>query len=164
MNKSKWFALVFGILLLSGGYATYARTQNHFERSRLIVTNPVQHISNIAPQGALHVPFTKVNLTARGTDIIVNKITVVRTGPADDGAFEDIVLLNSEGEVLGDGSLDGEHTVHFSEPIYIPRNTTIRLTVAANMAEDLAEFEGQISALVITDIQASGFLPVNLKP
>lgn len=170
MNKSKWFALIISILLLSGTYVAYAQTQNqnqnqnHFERSTLVITNPKQPVSSIAPSGALHVPFTKVDLTARGTDIIVNEITVVRTGPADDGAFDEILLLDSNGEELGDGSLDDEHTVHFTEAIYIPRDTTVHLIVAANMVEDLAEFAGQASSFTITDIQASGFLPVNLKP
>lgn len=164
MNKSKWFALIISILLLSGTYVAYAQAQNLFERSTLVVTNPKQPASSIAPSGALHVPFTKVDLTARGTDIIVNEITVVRSGPADEEAFDEILLLDSNGEELGSGSFDGEHTIHFTDAIYIPRDTTLHLTVAANMVEDLEEFAGQASSFTITAIQASGFLPVNLKP
>jgi len=107
------------------------------------------------------VPFTNVDLTARGTDIIVNDVTVVRTGIADDEAFDDILLLNSNGEEVGEGSLDDDHTVHFTDPIYIRRNTTLRLTVAANMIDDLSEFEGQIPSFTITNISASGYLKLD---
>lgn len=164
MNKSKWFALIFvSIPLLAFALVTYA-AEIYYDLPTLVVTKPAQPVSAIAPSGALHVPFTRADLTARGGDIIVEDITVVKNGPSDDEAFEDIVLLDSEGEELGEGSLDDEHTIHFTGPIYIPRNTTLRLTVAANIVEDLEEFEGQISSFTITDIKASGVIPVNLKP
>lgn len=160
MNKSKWFAIVISVFVLSVAYVAYAQT---FDPSSLVVTKPVQPVNSIAPAGALHVPFTNVDLTARGTDIIVNDITVVRTGVADDEAFDDILLLDSNGEEVGSGSLDDDHTVHFTDPIYIPRNTTLRLTVAANMVDDLSEFEGQIPSFTITNISASGYLKLD-KP
>lgn len=159
MNKSKWFAIIIGGLALSIAYVAYAQVAaQHFDTPLLVVTKPTQPISGIAPTGALHVPFTNVDLTARGTDIIVDDITVVKSGPSDDEAFDDILLLNSDGEVLGEGSLDDHHTIHFTDPIYIPRNTTLHLTVAANMVDDLTEFDSQIAAFTITNISASGYL------
>lgn len=158
MYKSKLFAIITSVLVLGVSCAAYAQT--HIDPPTVVVTKPVQPVSSIAPSGALRVPFTHVDLTARGTDIIINDITVVRTGMVDDSAFDDILLLDSDGEVLGEGSLDEEHTVHFTDPIYISRDRTMHLTVAANMADDLGEFDGQISSFTITNISASGYIKV----
>lgn len=161
MNKSKLFAFIISVPIISIAYVAYAQT-TYYDLPSLVITNPGQPASSIAPAGALHVPFTRVDLSARGGDIIVSEITVQRAGPADDEAFDDIVLLDGDGEELGEDSLDDEHTVRFTDPIHIPRNTTVQLTVAANMAEDLTEFEGQMSSFIITDIKASGYVPVQL--
>lgn len=158
MYKSKSFAIIISVLVLGVSCAAYAQT--HIDPPTLVVTKPVQPVSSIAPSGALRVPFTNVDLTARGTDIIISEIVVVRTGMVDDRAFDDILLLDSDGEVLGEGSLDEDHTVSFTDQIYIPRDTTVRLTVAANMADDLGEFDGQISSFAITSISASGYIKV----
>ena len=158
MNKSKWFAIIISAFVLSTACIAYAQTS--FDPPTLVVTKPAQPISGIAPAGALHVPFTTVDLTARGSDIIVDDITVERIGAADDEAFEDILLVSSDGEVIDEGSLDDEHIVHFTEPIYITRNTALRLTVAANMAESLEEFDGHIPSFTIIGISASGYIKV----
>ena len=93
--------------------------------------------------------------------MIVDDITVVKSGASDDDAFDDILLLGSNGEEVGEGSLDDDKTVHFTDPIYIPRDTTLRLTVAANMADDLTDFDGQIASFTITNITAHGYVPVH---
>lgn len=158
MNKSKSFAIIISVLFAGVSCVAYAQTS--FDPPALVVTKPVQPVSGIVPSGALHVPFTNVDLTARGTDIIVHDITVVRTGPADDRAVDEVLLLDPNGEVLGDGSLDDEHAIHFSGPIYITRDTTLRLTVAANISEELDEFDGQVLTLAVTSISASGYIAV----
>ncbi|MBI2029991.1 hypothetical protein HYT05_00020 [Candidatus Kaiserbacteria bacterium] len=158
MNKSKSFAIIISVLFAGGSCVAYAQTS--FDPPTIIVTKPVQPVSGIVPSGALHVPFTNVDLTARGTDIVVNDITVVQTGPADDRAVDEVLLLDSNGEVLGDGSLDDEHTIHFSDPIYLPRDTTLHLTVAVNTSDDLDEFDGQVLTFAVTSISASGYIAV----
>ncbi len=157
MNKSKSFALITGTVLCTFAVVSYAATTTFVPLSTLEITIPAQPVPGIAPSGALHVPFTKFDLTAHGSDIVVEKITVVRVGPADDEAFEDIVLLDAHGVVLADGALDDDHTVEFTDALYIPRNTTISITVAANMADDVTEFDGQMSTLAVTEILASGY-------
>lgn len=161
MSKSKWFAIILSVPIIGISCIAYAQT-TYYDLPSLTITNPGQPASSIAPSGALHVPFTRMNLTAHGGDIVVSEITVQRVGPTDDEAFDDIVLLDGDGEELGSDSLDDDHIVRFSDPIHIPRNTTVQLTVAANMAEDLTEFDGQMSYFMITDIKASGYLPVQL--
>lgn len=160
MNKRKLFAIIISIIGLGTAGAVYAQAYSAFGSGTpmLVVTKPDQPALGIAPVGAQRVPFTKVDLTARGTDIQVDTITVVRTGFADDGAFEEIVLLDSDGEEIGEGSLDEEHTVHFTDPIFIPKDTTLHLTVAGNMADDPEEFAGQVPSLTITNISASGII------
>lgn len=160
MSKRKLFAIIISAPILSASCIAYAQT-NHFDPPELVVTKPVQPQSTMAPAGALHVPFTNVDLTARGADMIVDDITVVKSGASDDDAFDDILLLGSNGEEVGEGSLDDDKTVHFTDPIYIPRDTTLRLTVAANMADDLTDFDGQIASFTITNITAHGYVPVH---
>lgn len=147
--------------VISISFAAYAQT-TYFDPPSLVITNPGQPAASLALSGALRVPFTRVDLTARGADIIVTEIAVQRVGPIDDEAFDEILLLDGDGEELGSDSFDDEHMIRFSEPIHIPRNATVQLTVAANMAEDLTEFDGQMSYFMITDIKASGYVPVSL--
>ncbi|MBY0294376.1 hypothetical protein K2Q08_03545 [Patescibacteria group bacterium] len=147
MNKSKLFALIIGIVGLGLAGAVYAKTYSaHGSGSPVLeITKPAQPMTGIAPIGAQRVPFTKVDLTARGTDIQIDEITVAQTGFADDDALEDILFLDSNGE---------EITV----PIIIPIGTTLHLTVAANIADDAEEFAGQVPSLTITNISASGII------
>jgi len=160
MSKRKLFAIIISVPILSASCIAYAQT-NHVDPPGLVVTTPIQPQSAIVPSGALHVPFTTVDLTARGTDIIIDSITVVKSGASDNEAFDDILLLDSNGEVVSEGSLDDDNTVHFTDPIYIPRDTTLRLTVATNMTEDLTDFDGQIASFTITNIAAHGYIPVH---
>lgn len=147
MNKSKYIALIISVVVLGTAGVVYAQTYSASGSGKpeLMITKPAQPASSIAPIGALRVPFTKVDLTARGTDIQIDEITVMQTGFADDDALEDIVFLDSDGE---------EITV----PIIIPVGTTLHLTVAANIADDAEEFAGQVPSLTITNISASGII------
>ncbi|MBY0473177.1 hypothetical protein K2Q00_02745 [Patescibacteria group bacterium] len=147
MNKSKLFAIIISSVVLGTAGIVYAQTYSaHGAGSPVLeITKPAQPVSSIAPIGAQRVPFTKVDLTARGTDIQVDEITVIQTGFANDDALEDILFLDSDGE---------EITV----PIVIPVGTTLHLTVAANIADDAEEFAGQAPSLTITNISASGII------
>lgn len=159
-NKYKLFAYVFGLIIGGSALVVYAESvyTRSFDLPVLLVTVPEQPAPGLAPAGALKVPFTNVNLTARGGDIVINEITVKRTGFAVDSVFDEIVLLDDGGEELGEGTLNSEHLVHFTEPIEIPRDTTLRLTVAANMAEEMEGLGGQMPSLTIMGITASGVL------
>ncbi len=152
--------IIIGTFLLGITPAVYG--QSNILSPRLVVSKPTQPSESLALPGALHVPFTTVDLTARNTDITVHSITVMRTGPAVDAIFDEILLIDDSGEELGGGSLDADHLVRFTEPIFIPVNTTLRIIVAANIADELAEFDGQKPSLTITEISATGYTEVSL--
>jgi len=159
-DKSKIVASVAGMFVFSlavVAYAEYASVQS-FDLPTLVVEVPPQPTPRLAPARALKVPFTKVDLTARGGDIVIEKITVKRTGSSVDQVFDEILLLDSEGEELGEGVLNSEHLVHFTEPIEVARDTTLRVTVAGNMAEEMNGLGGLMPSLTIMNIVASGIL------
>src|SRR4051812_18839170 len=145
MNKRKSFAIILSAPILVVTAVAYAQTR--YDPPTLVVTKPAQPAPTIAVTSALHVPFTNFDLTARGADIIVHEVVVQKGGISDSGVFGDIVLLDSKGEELGSDSLNSDDEAHFTDDIYIPQNTTLHLTVAANMADDLTEFDGQMPNL-----------------
>lgn len=121
----------------------------------LIVTTPTQPTGTLAPNGALYVPFTRVTLTAGGADVTVDSMTIRRTGPSQDRAFDSIVLLDEDNMPIDDGRLKYDHSVTIDLGITIPAGESQTITVAANMVEDLADYDGQIGTLEIESIAAS---------
>jgi hypothetical protein len=152
MNKSKLLAFVGGSTLLAIAGVALAATS--YAPATLVVSKPAQPASGIAPAGALRVRFTAFNLTAIGSDIMVDSVTVVQSGVADDEAFDGILLLVN-GEAATDDKPLRDQTVTFTDGLLIPRGETFHLMVAANMAEDLEEFDGQMPRFTVTDIKAS---------
>lgn len=127
------------------------------EPPELIISSPAQPEAALALPGALHVPFTRVTFNARGTDIAITSFTVQQSGTADDAVFEEIGILNEEGEELGEERLK-EGVAVFTEQLLIRRNTSHTITIVGNMADELEEFEGQRPALSLTAITAEGYV------
>lgn len=158
MTKSKLFAFTGSIGLMAVAGVALAATS--YTPPTLVVSKPVQPASSIAPAGALRVPFTAFNLTAVGSDIVVDSITVVQSGVADDEAFDGILLL-SNGEPLTDDEPLRDQTVVFAEGFTVRRGETLHLMVAANMAEDVEAFDGQRPQFTVMDIKASAPIEVH---
>ena len=157
MHKRNIFALAICALFVSVGFA-YAATPA--PGPRLFVSAPSQPRNGLAVAGARQIPFTRFELAAVGGDVTIDSIRIRQTGPTPDDAIDDIVLLDSDGEEIADGSLGLDHEVTFDEPFTISDGTVAHLTVAADMAEDLDEYEGQIVTLSVVGISASHFIRV----
>lgn len=119
----------------------------------------------IAPSGAGGVPFTTFTLTAGATEVTINSITVERAGAGEDGAFDSIALNNENGDQIGDEeSFHSDHKALLDGQFTVPAHTSETLTIVGNMTDDLSEYDGQMPALAVEDIDASspvvGTLPV----
>ena len=136
-----------------------------FENNTLTVSTAEQPTPAIAPAGAGGVPFTSFTLTAGSEDVTVNSITVERTGPGMDGAFDSISLTDENGEGIGDDKFfHSNHQTAFNEPFTIPARSSKTFTIVGNMAEDLTDYAGQAPIIQIDAINASapvqGVLPI----
>ncbi|MDO8482720.1 MAG: hypothetical protein Q7S86_02790 [bacterium] len=122
----------------------------------LTVTVPEQPAHTLAPAGAGWVPFTSITLTAGTKDVTVNSMTVQRTGYGADGAFFSIQLADEEGNPIGDDrSLRSDHKVDLGDPFVISTGQSKTITVMANMASDLTDYDGQMPIFQINSIQTS---------
>ncbi|MEI7719722.1 MAG: hypothetical protein WCI89_00740 [bacterium] len=131
---------------------------------KLIITPAPQPAHELAPANALYVPVTAVTLTAQGADVTVNHVTVKRIGASADNALSYVSLLDEDGSELSYAFIHSDHTATFPDSFIIPASTSKTLTVAANMASDLTDYDGQQVGFEIDSIDASapvvGTLPV----
>ncbi len=124
-----------------------------------------QPASALAPYSAVRIPFTKVDLTASSDgDVVVNSLTVMRTGLGQDSAFSGVVLLDENGVQLGVvKTLSSDHAANVGEKFTVKAGTTRTVTVAANRAA-AGSLGGQTAAFAVTAVNTSahvnGTLPV----
>ena len=121
----------------------------------LIITPAAQPAHELAPANALYVPETAVTLTAQGGDVTVNHISARRVGASSDNAVSYVSLLDQDGNELTYGFIHSDHTVTFPDSFTIPSGTSMTVTVAANMASDLTDYDGQQVGFEIDSIDAS---------
>ena len=125
-----------------------------------------QPVATLAPGGAARVPFTKVNLTASADgDVVVNYLTVERTGLAADAAFASVVLLDVDGNQIGlKKTLNSAHQANVGEATTIKAGTTKVVTVAANRGAVGDSYGGQTAAFKVvavgTAAAINGTLPI----
>lgn len=125
-------------------------------------------VSNaLAPQGASRVPFTNFNVTAGNDgDVVINSVTVQRVGPAQDAAFQGVVLVDlATGQQIGVAkTFNSNHQANIGAPITVPRGTTKTFQVAGNMASSLASYAGEAPGISVVGINTSatvsGALPI----
>lgn len=130
------------------------------------VAAAVQPAATLAPQGAARVPFTKVNLTAGATDVVINSLTIERVGLANDAVFAGIVLLDEEGNQIGIAkTLNSNHQAVVGENFTVKAGQTRSITVAGNMASSLSSYAGQVAGLNVVAVNTSaavaGSLPIS---
>jgi len=131
----------------------------------LTVSAASQPSASLAPQSAARIPFTRVTLTAGGSDVTVNSITVERTGLAQDSAFSGVVLLDQNGLQIGVAkTLNSNHQVVVGEAFVVPAGTSRTYTIAGNMNASLTNFAGQVASLTVVGINTGatvvGSLPI----
>ena len=111
--------------------------------------------AGIAVEGAARLAFTKVNCTATGGDVVVDELTVERTGLAQDGAFSSIDIVDGDNVPYNNTSktFNSQHQATFKDDITIEGGTTESIILAANMAATLTSYAGETPKLALTDIQ-----------
>ena len=124
-----------------------------------------QPANGLAIKGASRVPFTVVTLTAGSSDVVVNGITVQRTGAAQDAGFAGVVLLDQDGSQLDIAKTFGStHQAVVGGTFTVKAGTTRTLTVSGNMAASLAAYAGQVATLSVvavnTTATVTGALPI----
>lgn len=134
--------------------------------SGLSVMAATQPQNAIAPQNASRVPFTRFTLTA-GNDgpVTVNSVTVQRVGLGSNGAFSGVVLIDQDGNQIGNSrTLNSADQANIGASMTIPAGQSRTFTVAANMNSQLAAFAGQVPAFAVvavnTNASVAGSLPI----
>lgn len=120
----------------------------------------------IAYEGATHIPFTKVKLTAGSEAVTIDSMVVQRTGiPSSDAAFSGVNIMK-DGALLSSSykSLNSDHQATFTEDITVPANSTVYVTLVGKMIASLDAYSGEMPTLslvtVNTDASVSGSLPI----
>ncbi|MCH7597971.1 hypothetical protein IID27_02960, partial [Patescibacteria group bacterium] len=131
----------------------------------LSVGTMVQPVNSIMPRLAARIPFTNFTVTA-GSDgaVVMESITVERTGFGSNTALSGIILLDENEVQLGNSkTLNSNNQAKIGVSVTIPAGQTRTFTVAGNRPNTTG-FDGQILSLSIiainTSATVSGTLPI----
>ncbi|HWB34372.1 MAG TPA: peptidoglycan-binding domain-containing protein [Candidatus Paceibacterota bacterium] len=137
-----------------------------------VVSAAAQPANAIAPQGASRVPYTAFTVTANGSNVTLNSVTVQRQGPSLDTDFSGVVLVDAAtGVQLGTARvLDANHSATIGSPITIPAGTSKTFWVSGNIAACPASGtcttpgSGDVASFAVTAVNTnstvSGSLPI----
>jgi len=134
----------------------------------ITVSAVAQPANSLVPQNASRVPFTTFTImNTSGAPVTINGVNVMRTGPANDAAFNGggVVLLDEMGMQLGvQRTFNSDHTVVAGDPFTIPAGATKTITVAGNFTTGPNTYSGQVASITVTGISTSvpvaGVLPI----
>jgi len=118
--------------------------------------------AGIAVGAAARMPFTKVNLTATGGDVIVDSLVVQRVGLANDLAFSSIDIVDGGTNLplnITSKTFNSLHQATFNDNFTVSNGTTKSVILAANMAARAtlaASYSGEVPALSLVSIALSG--------
>jgi len=118
----------------------------------------------IAVSSAARVPFTKINLTATGGDVIVDSLTMQRTGlVAQDGAFSSLCVIDVESnEKIGlDKTLNSSHQGVLNDDITVSSGTTKSIMLAGNMGTIGTTYAGEVPTLSLVAMTLKGDATLN---
>ncbi|HVZ75669.1 MAG TPA: peptidoglycan-binding domain-containing protein [Candidatus Paceibacterota bacterium] len=150
------------------GGSTGGNTGGNTGTGAAVVSAAAQPANAIAPQGASRVPFTAFTVTANGSAVTLNSVTVQRQGPSLDTDFSGVVLVDaSTGVQLGTARvLDANHSATIGSPITIPAGTSKTFWVAGNIAALSGSIpgSGDVASFAVTAVNTnstvSGSLPI----
>lgn len=126
--------------------------------------------AGIAIKSASRVPFTKVQLTASGGDVVVDSWVVKRAGVASDSSFAsiDIVDLASNATLNDSGkTFSTDHLANFTEDLKVKSGTTAYVMLAGNIAASPGAGEQpilQLQSLTLKGGTIVGSFPVSGNP
>ncbi len=128
------------------------------------ITASAQPANTLAPANSARVPFTAFTVSANGSPVTINSVSVVRQGPSLDTDFSGVELINaSTGVQVGISRvLDSNHSATIGSPITIAAGTSQTFWVAANVAA--LPGSGDIASFAVTAVNTnstvSGSLPI----
>ena len=122
--------------------------------------------SSLFPTNSTRVPFTVLKFTApSGQDVIVNSLTVERTGLASDTAFSGVVALDEAGTQLGVAkTLNSTHQAVLTEKFTVSGGTTRVITIAGNAQTSNNSLGGQIGYLSLVGVAHTASSVVGTLP
>ena len=110
--------------------------------------------SGTAVKGAL-IPFTVIDATATGGDVVIDSLVGQRGGIAQDSVFSDISVLVDGAQMGLDKTLNSAHQFTLFDDITIPSGQTKKITLRGNTAASLTSNVGETPVL--------GFVQMTLK-
>jgi len=122
--------------------------------------------AGIAVGNAARLPFTKVNLTATGGDVVVDQLIVERTGLAQDDAFSSVDVVDGASNIplnTTSKTFNSEHKATFNDDFTVANGTTKSIFLAANMASSLASYAGETPALSLAGITVKDSASTNVS-
>ncbi|OGE76518.1 MAG: hypothetical protein A3C85_03785 [Candidatus Doudnabacteria bacterium RIFCSPHIGHO2_02_FULL_48_21] len=123
--------------------------------------------AGVAIKSAARVPFTKVQLTASGGDVIIDTWQVKRAGVSQDSSFVDvdIIDLSTNSTINESGkTFNSDHIANFTEDMTIPSGTTKYVMLAGNIAASPGAGETpvlQLSAVTVKGGSVVGSFPIS---
>ncbi len=115
--------------------------------------------AGIAVESAARMPFTKVNLTATGGDVIVDSLVIERVGLANDSNFSSIDVIDGGTNLplnVTSKTLNSLHKATFNDDFTVANGTTKSIILAANMVATLDAYAGEVPALSLAAITTKG--------
>jgi len=119
-------------------------------------------VAGSAANGAIRVPFTKVNLQNTGSnDVTVDSIVVERQGYAVDGSLASVILLDlADNSRIGlDQTLNAIHQATFTDDVVVKAGTTKTIMVAGNIVA--SGHTGEIPKLAVTAVNMKNSATIN---
>lgn len=120
--------------------------------------------SAIAVTNAARYPFTKINLTASGGDVIVDSMVLERTGFGQDGAFSSVAVIldNTDGDQLGNNkTLNSAHQTTLNDDLTVANGTTKTIYLSGNMGTVGTTYAGEVPSLTLTSLTLKGDASLN---
>lgn len=121
-----------------------------------------------AVKSAARVPFTKLNFTATGGDVVIDRFVVERMGFGINGDFSKINAVDAAGNLLNEAgkTLNSSNQATFTEDIVVPSGQTVSYTLVADMASSVGGGNLPTLALVSLDTASTvvGNLPLEGNP
>jgi len=115
--------------------------------------------AGIAVESAARMPFTKINLTATGGDVVVDSLVVERVSLSKDNSFSSIDIIDGETNLplnITSKTFNSLHQATFNDNFTVSNGTTKSIIIAANMAADLDTYAGEVPALALAGLTLSG--------
>jgi len=122
--------------------------------------------ASVAVGSAARMPFTKVNLTATGGDVIVDSLVVERVGLANNDNFSSLDIVDAGTNLpLNNTSktFNSLNRATFTDNFTVANGTTKSVILAGNMAArgTLSNRGGEVPALALAEITLDGDATVN---